>query len=167
MPSTPPGTVAFIRGVFYVTGTTVTELSRLNEGNRAGLQSSSGSQPASHYSVMIDPTNGPVLELLPLPSSGTYRVDYILEHPGFAADGTPWYGPGRSDELIVLRTAGKAMRKEGNDSGAAQVDREYDYLLAKVQNQASWFDMRNAPRIRDAGPDIFGGGVRDPFDYDV
>lgn len=159
------GTIAFIRGVSYVNGTTRHELKRLNEGDRATLESVSGTTQASHYEVRIDPTNGPVLELLPLPSSGTYRVQYVLEHPGFAGESTEWYGPGRSDELLVLRAAAKGCRKEGNDQGAAQLDREYLLLLEKVQNMASWFDMRNPATIRDVGNMLDVG--RDPFDYDV
>jgi hypothetical protein len=162
------GTVAFIRGVFYKNGTTYTPLQRLNEGQRGNLMSATGQSAASHYAVYIDPTNGPVLELLPLPSSGTYRVLYTLEHPGFAADGTEWYGPARSDELVVLKAAAAGMRKEGNDQGAAQLDREYAVLLEKVQNMAGWFDMNNGASIRDVGPAAaLGSSSRMPFDFEV
>jgi hypothetical protein len=157
------GTVAFIRGVYYINGSTFDELKRVNEGDRASLMSRTGG-PATHYDVRIDPTNGPVLELLPLPSSGSYRVEYITEHPGLASDVTEWYGPARSDELVVLCTAAKAMRKEGNDQGAQQVTREYGYMLDKVQAMASWFDMRNSGSIRDVGPLEMQRG---DFDYDV
>jgi hypothetical protein len=156
------GTVAFIRGVYFISGGTYTELSRVQEGERAALMSTSGS-PATHYDVRIDPTNGPVLELLPLPSSGQYRVEYIVEHPGLAT--TSWYGPARSDELVVLKAAAKGCRKEGNDQGAAQLDREYAILLEKVQDMGSWFNMRHSARIRDVGNPL--GPTRDPFDYDV
>ncbi len=157
------GTLAFIRGVYRVNGTRYEELQPINEGARASLMTTGD---ASHYAVRIDPTNGPVLELLPLPSSGTYRVEYILEHPGFSGDSTEWYGPARSDELVTLRAAAKGMRKEGNDQGAAMLDREYALLLEKVQSMANWFDMRNSPRIRDVA-DPIRGGFRPDFDYDV
>lgn len=162
------GTVAFIRGVYFIEGSVYHELKRVQEGDRATLLSQSSTSRPSQYDVRIDPTNGPVLELLPQPASGTVRVEYILEHPGFAADGTAWYGPARSDELIVLRAAAKAMRKEGNDQGAAQVDREYTMLLDKVQQMAGWFNMRHSAVIRDVG-DATGRGARsaDGFDYDV
>ncbi len=162
------GTIAFIRGVYYKQGTTYTELRRITEGDRASLLSVTGTTAASHYEMRIDATNGPVLELLPLPSSGTYRVEYILEHPGFSGDSVSWYGPGRSDELLVLKAAAKGCRKEGNDQGAKQLSDEYVYLLSKVQAMASWFDQRNAATIRDVGMEAqLGGGRRDPFDYDV
>jgi hypothetical protein len=157
------GTVAFIRGVYRVNGGRYEELHRVNEGHRAGLMTTGD---ASHYDVRIDPTNGPVLELLPLPSSGTYRVEYILEHPGFDADGTSWYGPARSDDLIVLKAAAWGCRKEGNDQGAAQLDREYVVLLDKVQTMAARFDMKNGHSIRDVA-DPIGNARRDSFDYDV
>jgi hypothetical protein len=156
------GTIAFVRGVFCNRGGAYDELRRVPEGERAALMSSTGQ--ASFYDVRIDPTNGPVLELLPLPSSGSYVVQYILEHPGFAADATEWYGPARSDELVILRAAAAGCRKEGNDQGASMLDREYAMLLDKVQAMASWFDMRNGHTIRDVGPLAAG---RDPFDYDV
>ncbi len=159
------GTVAFIRGVFYKTGTTYAELERLNEGDRASLMSAAGQAQASHYSVYIDATVGPVLEILPLPSSGTYRVLYTLEHPGFSGDSVEWYGPARSDELLVLKAAAAGCRKEGNDQGAEQLDREYAALLDKVQSMASWFDMRNPAKIRDVG--AMSRPVRDAFDFDV
>ena len=158
------GTVAFIRGVYRVDGSAFIPLRRINEGRR-GYMTSALSGPASDYDVLIDPTLGPVVELFPRPSAGTYRVEYIAEHPGFAADGTAWYGPARSDELIVLRAAAKGMRKEGNDQDAMQLDREYSMLLDKVQQMASWFDMRNPQTIRDVGDPLLP--VRDPFDYDV
>lgn len=158
------GTVAFIRGVYHINGSTYSELSRVNEGQRASLMSAGGVQAATSYDVRIDPSNGPVLELLPLPSSGSYRVEYVLEHPGFAGDSTAWYGPARSDELLVLRAAAKGMRKEGNDQGAGQLDREYGMLLEKVQQMASWFNMRHSASIRDTGA---FPGTKDPFDYDI
>lgn len=162
------GTVAFIRGVFFIEGSNYHELRRVQEGDRAGLLSNTGSARPSQYDVRIDPTVGPVLELLPQPASGTVRVEYILEHPGFAADGTEWYGPARSDELIVLCTAAKAMRKEGNDQGAAQVDREYAILLDKVQQMAGWFNMRHSAIIRDVGdPTGLPHRSSDGFDYDI
>lgn len=162
------GTVAFIRGVYFIEGGTYHELRRVQEGDRAALMSETGAARPSQYDVRIDPTNGPVLELLPQPASGTARIEYILEHPGFAADGTEWYGPARSDELIVLRAAAKAMRKEGNDQGAAQLDREYDVLLSKVQSMAGWFNMRHSAMIRDVG-DPTGVSPRsaDGFDYPI
>lgn len=160
------GTVAFVRGVFYNRGGTWCELSRLNEGDRASLMAT-GAGEATYYDTRVDATSGPVVELLPTPSSGTYRIFYVLEHPGFAGDSTEWYGPGRSDELIVLRSAAKAMRKEGNDQGAAQLDREYAMLLEKVQNMAGWFNQRHATLIRDVGSPFSSPRSPDGFDYDV
>lgn len=159
------GTVAFIRGVFAINGGTYEELQPINEGDRAGLMSETGVSFATHYDVRIDPTNGPVLELLPLPSSGSYLVQYIVEHPGFSGDSVEWYGPARSDELVVLRAASKGMRKEGNDQGASQLDAEYAMVLEKVQNMAGWFRMRHSAVIRDVRASNFG--PRDGFDYDV
>lgn len=161
------GTVAFIRGVFYISGGTVYELQRLNEGDRASLMSLTGQAQASHYDVRIDPTSGPVIELLPLPSAGTYRIHYITEYPGFSGDSDTWYGPARSDELIILRAAMKGCRKEGNDQGAAQLEREYGQLLEKVQEMGSWFNMRSATLIRDVGRlQEDRRALRLPFDYD-
>jgi hypothetical protein len=158
------GTVAFIRGVYRKDSGGYVELSRVQEGQRAGMLAQAGNTPTS-YDVRIDPTNGPTLELLPAPGAGViYRVEYILEHPGFlASDATVWYGPARSDELLVLSAAAKAARKEGNDQGASQLDRERLLMLEKVTNMASWFDMRNSPKIRDVGSMT----KLDPFAYQV
>ena len=158
------GTIAFIRGVFHNNGGVWEELDRVPEGKRAGLMSTTGAS-AGYYDVRVDPTNGPVLELLPLPSSGTYRVHYILEHPGFTLDSDVWYGPARSDELVVLKAAAKGCRKEGNDQGAAVLDQEFAILMTKVQNMAGWFNMRHSVSIRDVGDST--AGRRDGFDYDV
>jgi hypothetical protein len=126
--------------------------------------SATGNQ-ASHYNVMYDATNGAVLELLPVPTSGSYRVEYSTEFAGFASDSSVWPGPARSDELVGLRAAAMGMRKEGNDQGAQMVMGEYAELLQCVQDMAGWFDMRNPPVIRD----VHGGlsSPRDPFDYDI
>lgn len=158
------GTVAFIRGVFRYASGTWSELDRLNEGDRAALMSSTDGQ-TEFYDFRIDPTSGPVVELLPTPSSGTYRVHYILEWPGFSADADVWYGPARSDELLVLKAAAKGCDKEGNTQGAEKLEREYGRLLAKVANLAGAFDQRNPPKIRDVQGGI--GVRRDAFDYDV
>jgi hypothetical protein len=155
--------VAFVRGVFRLSSGRYIELARLNEGDRGTLMGRSGD--ASYYNVRIDPALGAVVELLPLPSSGTYVIQYVPEHPGFAADATEWYGPARSDELLTLKAAAKGCRKEGNDQGAMALDREYLMLLDKVQSMSSWFDMRNAATVRDVVDPI--GARKDPFDFDV
>lgn len=158
------GTVAFIRGVFYLNGGRYTDIPRIQEGDRAGLLAGSG-RPAG-YDVRIDATVGPVLEILPPQSSGSVRIEYIVEHPGFAGESTEWYGPARSDEMIVLRAAAKGCRKEGNDQGADQLDNEYAMLLEKVQTMAGWFNMRHGAKIRDVG-DQFTSRAPDGSDYDV
>lgn len=159
------GTVAFIRGVYRKDGGVYTELRRLNEGQRSTLMSQTGQAQASYYEMRIDPTSGPVLELLPVPSSGTYRVEYVLEWAGFSADSDTWYGPARSDEMVAIRAAVKGLRKEGDDQGAAQLEAEYARLFETVTAMASWFDMRNPPTIRDVGSGL--QVARDAFDYDV
>lgn len=159
--------VAFVRGVFRLDGTTYTELRRLNEGDRAGLMSSPSSGQATQYSIVIDPTNGVCLELLPVPSAGSYRVDYVAEFAGFANDAATWFGPARSDELIVIRAAVKGCRKEDNEQAARALLAEYAELFEKVTNMASWLDMRNSAKIRDVGDAAFGMPRRDAFDFDV
>jgi hypothetical protein len=154
--------VAFINGVFRKDGTVFTELRRVDEGKRAALMSTTGD--AQFYNVRIDPTSGPVIEFLPVPSSGTYRVQYITEHPGFSADGDTWYGPARSDELIVLIAAMKGLRKEGQVSDANALQAEYQDLLMHVITTANWVDLRNSATIRDVNP---LSPTRDPFDWDV
>jgi hypothetical protein len=157
------GTLAFVRGVFQLDGGTYRELKRIPEDQRAALMSGSASGEATHYEVRIDPTLGPVIELLPAQTGGTYLVHYVSEHPGLPTDGTNWYGPARSDELIVLAAAAKGLRKEGDDQGADRLMMEYGRLWEKVLNMASWFDQRNAPVIRD----VMTFSRRDPFDFDV
>lgn len=159
--------IAFIRGVYYVQGSTVTELRRLNEGNRASLLSAPSSSLPGYYSILIDPTSGVVVEILPR-SSGSYRLEYITEFAGFIDDTTSWYGPARSDELIVIRAAIKGCRKEDNEQAARALEAEYERLLERVTSMASWLDMRNPATIRDVGLDgSTGMGRRDPFDFDV
>lgn len=160
--------VAFIRGVYCYSGGTYYELRRINEGERADLYSTTGVTMPTHYEVRIDPTAGIGVEILPYVAGAQIRVEYVREHPGLAADGTSWYGPARSDELVVLKTAAKACRKEGNDQGAAMLDREYAYLMQCVQDLASWVDMRNPATIRMVDPiTVLGGSTRMPGDYDI
>jgi hypothetical protein len=157
------GTVAFIAGVYRVEGSTVTELRRLNEGDRDSLSSQTGT--AEFYNVVYDPTNGACLELFPIPSSGTYRVKYLTSFGSFANDAATWPGPDGSDEMLAVKAAAAGCRKEGNDQGAKQLDDEYADLLVNMQELAAAFDLRNPPTIRDVGGGLLGR--RDPFDYDV
>lgn len=159
------GTVAFIRGVYWSMGGEFHELKRVNEGDRAALMSSQSNANPTHYDVRIDPTNGIGIEVLPASAGCTIRVDYIKEFPGFSADGDSWIGPGRSDELIVLRAAIKGCRKEGNDQGARFLEGEYAYLQQCVQDMASWVNMRHSATIRDVGDPT--GRHRLPGDFDV
>lgn len=153
-----------IRGVYNIVGNQRYELKRLNEGDRASLRSQGAQGPARYYDPRVSLTLGPVVELFPRPTSGTYEVDYVVDHPGFASDVAVWRGPNRSDELLVLCAARKGVLKEGRLQDAQTLLGEYQYLFEKVQRTASWFDMRNAPTIRDVGDQFT---VRDAFDYDV
>lgn len=158
------GTVAMVRGVFRQdAGGNFTELQRLQEGQRAGLLSYTGLQ-ADYYDVLLDPTSGPVIELLPVPSGGTFRVDYVLDYPGFASDSTVWYGPSRTDELIVLLVAAEGLTKEGDVQGAAALEAKADKLREKIQETASWLDARNPARVRDVES---MRRFADPFAYQV
>lgn len=168
------GQVASIHGVYYIDGSgNVYPVSRVNEGKRAVLQSSTmATQYAGFYDPRIDPVTGPGIELLPRPAQGSYRVDYILEHPGFASDADTWYGPAGSDSLVVLKAAVYGVKKEGEAraADAASLMQEYQEMLQKVISRATWFDLRNPAQIRDevsqrsrfafdypvAGPDTMG-----------
>lgn len=157
--------VASVHGIYLRLGTEFYPLKRVNEGQRATLMSTTF-QPqgfAGFYDLRIDPVTGPGVELLPPSPGGTYRVDYILEHPGFANDADTWYGPARSDSMVVLRAAEYAVKKEGpaRASEAAAIHAEYQEMLAKVTNTASWFDMRNAASVRDVSSEA----TRFSFDY--
>lgn len=126
------------------------ELKRLNEGDRALVTSTNytGSYPEL-YDYRVG-TSGPVVYLFPR-VGGTVYVDFIPDHTGLSADGSFWRGPVRSDELIVLATARKAVLKEGEPrhEAASILKTEYNELLAKVKSLASWADMRNPAMIRD------------------
>lgn len=166
IPLSVSGTVAAIRGVyFYSSDGTTMELRKLNEGDRAGMLSIPGTDRASRYDYRIDATSGPGIELFPHVSAGSYKVDYILEHPGFSGDSDVWYGPARSDELLVIRAAMKGAAKEQNSDLVRQLMQDYSVLMSQVQAMASWADMRNSASIRDVGNPL--RTPRDPFDFDV
>jgi hypothetical protein len=156
------GLVAAVVGVYYVLNGQYMALSRLSD--RADGYSATGNQPSSYLVTADNSASGLVIELFPRAATGTCQVDYILEFPGFTSDSTKWPGPGRSDQLVALAAAAMAMRKEGNDQGAAQLDREYAVLLQSVIEMGSWFDLRNSAVIRDVQPLT---PSRDPFDFDV
>lgn len=157
------GSVAFIRGVYYLNGGTYRELKRLNEGDRAAMYSSGGGIP-THYDVRIDPSNGIAVQTLPYSPGSTVVVEYVTEYAGFSNDAAVWPGPARSDEMIVLKAAIKGCRKEGNDQGARMLEGEYMQLQQHVQDMASWTNMRHSASIRDVGPMSAG---RMPFDFDI
>lgn len=140
-----------IVGVWAPFGGQVLELKRINEGDRAALTSpnSVSSYPAEFYDFRVG-ASGPVIYFFPR-IAGTYLVDYIPDHTGLASDGAIWRGPTRSDELLVISTARKAVLKEGQPrhADAAVLKAEYDELLDKVKRLASWADMRNPAMIRD------------------
>ena len=148
-------------GVFYSQGTDVYELQRVNQGDIANLRSQAAqSNRASFYEARYG-TSGIVVELYPRPSSGSYIVYYVSEHGGLSSDAASWFGPTRSDELITLRVAAKALHNESMDRDAHFLEQEYERLMSKVQNQASWVDSRNAPHIRN----VSGTALRDAFNY--
>ncbi len=155
--------VAFVRGVYFQQGGNVTELPRIQEGDRAALYSNQGNLP-SGYNVHVA-ANGTHIEVLPITSGCTILVEYVSEYAGFTNDGDTWFGPARSDELIVLKAAMKACRKEGNDQGARFLEGEYAYLQQCVQDLASWTNMRHSATIRDVGNPL--GRSRLPGDFDV
>lgn len=156
---------AFIRAVYCFFGGTFYELRRLNEGDRAGLYSTVGASFPSHYDVRFDNSDGMVVEFLPYVPGAQARIEYVKEHPGLASDGVQLKGPQRMDELVAIKAAAKGCRKEGNDQGAAQLDREYEYLKQCLQDMASWVNMRSPALIRDVGNPL--GVSRMPGDFDI
>jgi hypothetical protein len=153
--------VAFVHGVWRRDGSGLYALKRLNEGQRVTAESVTGGM-AETYSLG-SAHDGMRIRVYPRQASGSVLTRVIREYPGFVTDASRWMGPARSDELIVLRAAAKGCRKEGNDQAAAQLDREYDVVLSKVQNMASWVDMRNPPTIAD----VSSPSRRDPSDWDL
>jgi hypothetical protein len=143
--------VAFVRNVMTFIGGQYYTLYRINEGKRAQLLSltSTPTGYSEYYDVFVDPAQGYVIELLPVPQGGTYQVDFVPEYAGFGSDAGVWYGPARSDELIELRAAAKGCRKESRLQDAQALDAEYDRLFEKVSAMASWVDQRNPAMIRD------------------
>lgn len=144
--------------VYTLFGNQFTELRRVNPGHVAALRSTGATGGFSRFYEVRVSTAGALVEFFPR-VAGTYFVDYIADFPGFASDATAWMGPPRSDELIVLRAAAKGCRKESRMQDAAVLDGEYDKLLLKVKELASWFDQRNAAEMRDSRP------LSEPFSF--
>lgn len=139
-------------------GAQQTELRRVNPGHVASLRSAGATGGFSRFYEVRTGVTGPVIEFFPR-TAGTYFVDYIVDFPGFANDSAVWQGPPRSDELIVIRAAAKGVRKEGRTGDGDKLDTEYDKLLLKVKELASWFDMRNPAEMRDSRP------LAEPFSF--
>ncbi len=150
-----------VQGVFRKDGSALTELPRIQEGERASLASSSGS--AAAYDLVGNQSMAKI-RVYPPTATGQLLVKLVREYQGLPKDSSHWNGPVRSDELVVLMAAMKACRKEGNDQGAALLEREYAALRDKVQNMAGWLHGRHSALVRDVQPDW---ARRDPFDYDV
>lgn len=153
--------VAAIRGVFASKNGRFYELRRLPEDQRAGLIGVYGD--AVYYDFQHN-FSTMTIQAYPIPTDGTVlRVEVVFEHPSLTSDVSFIDLPPRGDELVVLRSAMKAMRKEGNDQGASQVAQEYEELWERAVRMATWVH-RDAAVIRDVRP---MDSVRDPFDYDV
>jgi hypothetical protein len=151
-----------VYGIHGVYGPEGYALRRANEGSRAGLMLSASGR-ATDYCLVVDMTTGPGIELLPKPSGGAYRVEYIPDFPGFANDAAVWRGPARSDDLISLDAARQAVLKEGRTADGNALAAEYAEKLMQVAEHASRYDMRNPPMIRDESRRAIGDGS----DYDV
>lgn len=139
-------------------GNQFTELRRINPGHMAALRTTGASGGFSRFYEVRTGVAGAVIEFFPR-VAGTYFVDYIADFPGFTNDSSIWQGPPRSDELIVLKSAAKGVRKEGRIPDARALDDEYSQLLLKVKELASWYDMRNPAEIRDSRP------LAEPFNF--
>lgn len=144
--------------VYTLFGQQFTELRRVNPGHMAALRSVGASGGFSRFYEVRTGVAGAVIEFFPR-VAGTYFVDYIADFPGFAADGTVWQGPPRSDQLIVLKAAAMGTRKESRQGDADKLDVEYKELLLKVKELGSWFDMRNPAEMRDSRP------LSEPFSF--
>jgi hypothetical protein len=137
-------------GVYFKMGGDYYALRRVNPGKYAQLRSQQGvTGYAEFYELRVSPTQGLVIEFLPHPNGGSYVVHYIAEYPGFSGDSDVWYGPMGSDELIAIRTAQKAMKKEGQFEDAADLEDEYGKKLGEVMSRVTVLDMRNPAMIRD------------------
>lgn len=144
--------------VYTLFGNQFTELRRVNPGHMAALRSVGATGGFSRFYEVRTGVSGAVIEFFPR-VAGTYFVDYIVDFPGFSGDSSVWNGPPRSDELIILKSAAKGLRKEGRVQEAAVLDAEYDKLLLKVKELASWYDMRNPAEMRDSRP------LSEPFSF--
>ena len=160
-----PPDVAMVAGVYYIQGTDVYELKRVNTADIASLRSvQAASNRPMYYEIRFNPTSGAVIEFFPRPNAGTFEVRYYTDFTGFASDATNWNGPARTDELIAIGVAIKALRNEGDNPAADQLEKEWMILLDEIQHSVAWLDARSAPLIRDAGP---AGPNTSYFDYPV
>lgn len=160
-----------VTGVYSDFGGMITELRRVNEGDKATLRSPSarGQTPVPFYEVKMDPRTGLiVIEFYPRPTSGAYQVEWIPDLLDMTSDGDTFNGPNRSDELVVLLTARKGILKEGpaRAQEAAIVKAEYDELLDEVKRLGSWLDMRNAASVRTTGAAGMAARIAS-FDYPI
>lgn len=142
-------------------GTERVPLARAQEEELPWLRGLSAGQ-AERYDLVGGATTALSLELFPNPTSGSYTVRYIPRFTRFTAGTDNWYGSPRSDEYIVVSTAIKALRKEGDD--ARDLARELDAIFEDVVRMAPWQDAQHPGRVADRR---FHGHFRRPFDYPV
>lgn len=152
--------IAAITGVYMRDGGAYKELKVLPADRRADMLLATGTPT---YYRIEHTQSGAKVYLYPVPpDGGSYRVDVITTLVTMDVN-TGWSGPARSDELIVLRAAMKACRKEGNDQGAQFLAQEYAELWEKTMRMVQWF-RKDAELIRDVQPLM---PARDGYDYDV
>lgn len=160
------GNVAAVRGVYRSDNNGLYRLYRINEGKRAELMSMNAFSGFAEYYDVRTPGSGSagvLIELLPKASGGTYLVHYLQDFSGFAIDITPWPGPVGSDELVAIKAAEMACRKESRIEDARELKAEYSELLNDIVERANWINMMDPPQIRD----VMSSKPRSTFDYPV
>lgn len=122
-------------------------LVRVQEEDLPALRSLTTNYQATHYDLVGGAVATLTIELLPTPSSGLYTVRYIPRFTRYTLTTENWFGPPRSDEYIVVATAIKALRKEGDE--ARDLVQELNAIFEDVVRMASWQDAQGTGRVRD------------------
>ena len=144
------------------TGTTARRipLRRLRPEERSDAMPATGQ--AEVYDLALGVTAAQVIELMPIPASGTYEVSYVPRFAGFAADGDNWYGPDGTDELLVLLAAIRGVKKENGDHGP--LAEELKDAWSEILDSANWVDQLGTPTVRDV---YAVARITDSFDFDA
>lgn len=145
--------------IWHSDGGQMRKLKRVQPDTEGAARSHTGNE-GYWYKIITTAANVKNLKLYPVPTSGTYILQYVPVCPTLSADSTVLITVGCSDALVACILAKKflAREQESNDG----LDNECGRLLEEVNRQAEAVEMTQSATVQD----VTNGGW-DSFSYRI